>query len=242
MQVSRKDFFKDNVRDGSYVGKVVDIEDPIKIGRVKVEVFGFWEGLDVALIPWATPLQSITAGSDTGGGFYSVPKLNSIVNVKFDNGNTYCPQYTCIQRISDELKEEISASYENAHSVIYDTESQPGPVKIFFTEEKGLMLDYNGSQVNIRNDNTIYIEHKGGKVIHVQDNHISIGKENESDEPATLGEKNVTALDALATEIVNLCVLLETYAKTQTSVVTAVKPTTIPETRSSTVSVDGPSM
>ena len=36
MQIERKDFFKDNVRDGNYCGKVVDIEDPLKIGRIKV--------------------------------------------------------------------------------------------------------------------------------------------------------------------------------------------------------------
>jgi len=270
MQITQKDFFKDNVRDGNYCGVVKDIEDPLKIGRVKIEVFGFFEGLDPTLLPWAVPSSNITAGSNSGGGFYSVPKLDSLVNVKFDNGNIYCPIYTFIQRISNELKDEISASYENAHSLIYDTESQPGPIKIFFTEETGLMLNYNESKVNIRPDNTVYIEHSGGKIIHIQDNHISIGKEDESDEPATLGEKNVTALDALADEINNLAKAVESFGKQQAIIVGSIPPlsplgaqlsklsaamipiqtvigspiksTKIPETRSSTVSVDGPSM
>ena len=51
MQISRKDFFVDNVRDGSYCGTVVDIEDPLKIGRVRIEVFGFFDGLEPNLIP-----------------------------------------------------------------------------------------------------------------------------------------------------------------------------------------------
>jgi len=157
MQISRKDFFVDNVRDGNYCGTVVDIEDPLQIGRVRVEVFGFFDGLDAALIPWATPATSTTGGSDTGGGFFSVPKLGSVVEVKFDNGNIYNPSYTFNQRISDELKEEVSASYTNAHSIIYDTVTE-GFVKVYFTEEKGLMLDYKESQINIKPDKSIIIQ------------------------------------------------------------------------------------
>ena len=36
MQITRKDFNKDNVRDGNYCGRVVDIEDPLNLGRVKI--------------------------------------------------------------------------------------------------------------------------------------------------------------------------------------------------------------
>lgn len=161
MQISRKDFFVDNVRDGNYCGTVVDIEDPLQIGRVRVEVFGFFDGLDPTLIPWATPATSNTGGSDTGGGFFSVPKLGSVVEVQFDSGNIYNPQYSFNQRISDELKEEISASYENAHSVIYDTITE-GFVKVYFTEEKGLMLDYKGSQINIKPDKSIIVQNASG--------------------------------------------------------------------------------
>jgi len=157
MQISRKDFFVDNVRDGSYCGIVVDIEDPLKIGRVRIEVFGFFDGLEPNLIPWATPSTSNTGGSDSGGGFFSVPKLGSVVEVKFDSGNIYNPQYSFNQRISNELKDEISGSYTNAHSLIYDTVTEEF-VKVYFTEEKGLMLDYKESQINIKPDKSIIIQ------------------------------------------------------------------------------------
>ena len=157
MQISRKDFFVDNVRDGSYCGIVVDIEDPLKIGRVRIEVFGFFDGLEPNLIPWATPATSNTGGSNSGGGFFSVPKLGSVVEVKFDSGNIYNPQYSFNQRISNELKDEISGSYTNAHSLIYDTVTEEF-VKVYFTEEKGLMLDYKESQINIKPDKSIIIQ------------------------------------------------------------------------------------
>ena len=130
------------------------------------------------------------------------------------------------------------------------------------------MLDYNGSQINIRPDNTIYLEHSGGKVIHIQSNKISIGKENESDEPAVLGDKNVDALNALADQISALANAITTYSTAQAAITGAIafyaplsaaltaltaqvtpiisqvqapiKSLTIPQTRSSTVTVDGP--
>ena len=93
MQVSRKDFFKDNVRDGNYCGTVVDIEDPLNIGRIKVAVFGFFDELDPLLIPWATPGNGWSAGSVSGAGSFSIPKLGTVVDVQFDNGNIYNPVY-----------------------------------------------------------------------------------------------------------------------------------------------------
>jgi len=161
MQITQKDFFKDNVRDGNYCGIVKDVEDPLKLGRVRIEVFGFFEGLDPTLLPWAIPASNITGGSVSGGGFYSVPKVDSLVNVKFDNGNIYCPIYTFIQRISNELKDEISASYTNAHSLIYDTTTD-GFLKVYFTEEKGLMIDYKKSQINVKPDKSIVVQNASG--------------------------------------------------------------------------------
>jgi hypothetical protein len=77
--------------------------------------------------------------------------------VKFDSGNIYNPQYSFNQRISNELKDEISGSYTNAHSLIYDTVTEEF-VKVYFTEEKGLMLDYKESQINIKPDKSIIIQ------------------------------------------------------------------------------------
>ena len=175
MQIKDKnDFFKDNVRDAHYSGQVVDIEDPLKLGRIKVAVFGFFDGLDTELLPWAVPSNNTSGGSDTGGGFFSVPKLDSVVDVKFDNGNIYCPMYTSQQRISNELKEEVSGSYENAQSLIYDTTTDGG-IKVYFTEAKGLMLDYKSTTINIKPDNSMIISNPNGdKVELLNDGNITV--------------------------------------------------------------------
>lgn len=171
MQISRKDFFKDNVRDGHYCGTVVDIEDPLNLGRIRVEVFGFFDGLDPALIPWATPSNGWSAGSASGSGSFSVPKLGSVVDVQFDNGNIYNPSYLSHERISDELREEVGSD-RNAHSVIYDTDNA---IKVYYTTGKGLMLDFAETQVNIKPDNTIIIQNPNGdKVELVNDGNITV--------------------------------------------------------------------
>ena len=280
MKIGSREFQSDNLTGTQWVGVVEDNADPLFEGRCKVRVHGKLDGradpanpdseynIPTDKLPWARPGNNNTGGSSTGGGAISPPKIDSIVQITFDNGDLYSPTYHYNVYPSDELKEEIQGSYENAHSLVYDTEAQPGPIKIFFTEENGLMLDYNGSQINIRPDNTIYIEHSGGKVIHVQQDHISLGKENESDEPATLGDKNVDALNALADQINALSQSITTFTTAQIAVTSSVfflaplgpalltlqgsqlpiqaqiaapiKTATIPQTRSSQISLDGP--
>ena len=148
--------YKDNLDGTTWLGEVVDITDPLKIGRVKVKVFGKFDQIPTEDIPWAYPGNNSTGGSGTGGGFFSVPKLKSIVSIKFDQGNLYHPEYFFNQQISDEVKAEIENSYENAHIIIYDTVTD-GKLKIFFTQEKGLMIDYKETQINIKPDKTVNI-------------------------------------------------------------------------------------
>jgi hypothetical protein len=155
---------KDETLTGAWLGEVVDVDDPNKSGRIKVKVFGKFDELETEFIPWAYPANNYTGGGSDGGGFFSVPKVGSIVSIKFDNGNIYHPEYRFAQTISQALKDEISDSYTNAHSLIYDTSTEGG-VKIFFTESKGLMLDYKSTQINIKNDNSVVIQTESGNSV-----------------------------------------------------------------------------
>ncbi len=108
----------------------------------------------------------------------SVPKLGSVVHVRFNNNNYYSPEYSQAQELSPDLIEEISKSYDGAHSLIYDGIER---LKIYYTVEKGLVLDLKESKIIIRNDNSILITHadnttsmelKGGKITHYADQEI----------------------------------------------------------------------
>lgn len=156
-----KNIYKDDLDGTSWLGEVVDIDDPNRNGRIRVRVYGKFDQIPTSDIPWAHPGNNFTGGSSSGGGFFSVPKLGSIVSVKFDNGNLYHPEYFFNQKISEEAKAEIEGSYENAHIIIYDTITE-GSLKVFFTEEKGMMIDYKESQINIKPDKSVIIKTASG--------------------------------------------------------------------------------
>lgn len=161
MSIKERDLYTDNLKDTTWLGEVLNEDDPRKEGRLKVKVFGKFDLLEENHIPWARAKNRITGGSDTGSGFHSVAKKGSIVGITFNNGNLHEPEWNIIQHISNELKDEISDNYKNAHSLIYDTITEGG-LKIYFTEEKGLMFDYKKTQINIKTDNSILIQNPNG--------------------------------------------------------------------------------
>lgn len=249
------------------MGRVVDVEDPDKKGRVKIRVFGLFDELSVESIPWAYPALTVSGGSDTGSGFFSPPKKDSIVNVRFNNGDKYFPEYTSTHALSQDMLDDISGSYENAHSFLYDTVADPGPVKMLYAQDRGLLSEIDGSKIRIRDDLTVSLQEKDGKVIHLKNDTISLGSEDESDEPAVLGDKNADALTELHDRLQDLLKALSQYATQQSSTVSAAYPLsplaaalskllsdvssinaqlpklknrTIPRTRSSKITLDGP--
>ncbi len=187
-------FYNDNLNDTEWLGQVVDNNDPDFGGKIRVKVFGKFDNLADDEIPWALPCNITTGGSKTGGGDYDVPKKGSLVYVIFENGDLYHPKWKYQQKISEELKKEIKEDYQNAHSLIYDTEIE-GTLKLYFVSKKGLMIEYNDSVFNIRPDKTIFIKSgTDGKIIHVTKDGISLGKEDKSKEPVTMAD---TAADLL---------------------------------------------
>lgn len=131
-----------------YLGEVVDINDPKKEGRAKVRVFGLFDGIEVEDIPWSTQVKPPSFGRN-GGGNISIPKLGSIVGLEFNGQNYYNSYYYSDFETSPDLMEEISDSYEGAHSLIYDNTAEPGPLQIFYTQKKGLNLILGDAKIQL---------------------------------------------------------------------------------------------
>jgi len=88
------DFSKDSIRyEGIYRGIVLDNNDPNMLGRIKVNVFGIYNGIDADNLPWCVPMQPPGFGAGLGFGMFSVPKVDSIVFVMFEAGDIYQPLY-----------------------------------------------------------------------------------------------------------------------------------------------------
>lgn len=176
--VDRDNLQKPNTEVTHYLGVVVDNKDPEFRCRAKVRVFGVFDDLEDGDLPWAHQRFEQSYGLGGGSGRMSVPKLGSVVHVQFNNRNYYSPEYKAVQELSPDLIEEIRTSYDGSHSLIYDGIER---LKMYYTVEKGLVIDLKESKIIIRNDNSILITHaddtasielKGGKITKYADQEI----------------------------------------------------------------------
>jgi hypothetical protein len=206
-KVDPANFNADDLRTTQWVGIVEDTNDDIFEGRCKIRVYGKMDDrvdpedpesaykLPTAALPWSRPHQLMYGGSNTGSGKFEIPKLGSVVRITFDNGNYYQPIYHENIYPSDETKAEVEPSYQNSHVLIYDTafglagELQDGVsevtneregehIKVFFTEEKGLMVDYTTTEgpttVNVKPDNSVeIINANGDSMVMLNDGNIT---------------------------------------------------------------------
>ena len=138
--------------------------DPLREGRCKVKVFSLFDTLPVADIPWAVQSQKPAFfGQDAKAGSISIPKKGAIVNVRFNNGDLYSPEYEQVQEIGDDIKEELKKSsefeYEGAHYILFDGDEQ---IKFWFNKGRGLTLEMKDSYLNIDQNSKIELYHKDG--------------------------------------------------------------------------------
>lgn len=203
-KLTTKDLKADNLQGTQWVGIVENTDDDLFEGRCRIRVFGKMDQrqdpedpesdyiMPTDALPWARPSVASSGGSNTGSGTFSVPKLGTVLRVTFDNGNYYSPVYHESLYPSDEAKAEIEAAYPNSHLLIYDTafgltgggneevtnEREGEHIKVFFTEEKGLMIDYTTTEgpttVNVKPDNSVeIINANGDSMVMLNDGNIT---------------------------------------------------------------------
>jgi uncharacterized protein involved in type VI secretion and phage assembly len=121
---------------GKYAGKVTDVDDSLKIGRVKVSV----PAILLSEQKWAMPCVPY-AGPKVG--FYFIPPVGAGVWVEFEGGDVSRPIWTgCFWGTSD-MPEEASSP----------------DIKVLRTEKTLLKMDDSGSgEVTLKNDQDASIE------------------------------------------------------------------------------------
>lgn len=139
----------------TYLGEIVDINDPLKQGRARVAVFGLFDDLAVENIPWAEQNSGLSFGSEYGGGNISIPRLGSVVSVHFEEENYYKITYDYIKEQAPDLAKELQEenSYEGTQALLYDGEALPGTLKIIYTRKNGLVISLGDAKVQLDTQN-----------------------------------------------------------------------------------------
>jgi hypothetical protein len=168
--MKRKKYLRDSkvaeFLENSYIGEVVDIDDPDYVGRCKIKVYGIYADKDGKIgnlakedIPWAYPVLDKAFGAK-GGGRLSVPKIGTKVRVIFEN-DQYHPKYVSIEHLDARLKELAKGDYKNFHGVLVDSDVK---LEIFFAQKSGFVIALNEATFNISTDGTtITLYNKGSQ-------------------------------------------------------------------------------
>jgi len=146
-----------------HLGIVEDIDDPLKEGRARIRVPFLHKDIPTEHLPWAKQISAIYFGKDGQGANISIPRINSLVEVTFNNDDRYSPEYSIVHELSSDLKEFLKQTeYENAHIFLYDGDED---LKIYYTGKDGFVISLKESTFTIFNDNRIELRHKDDKSI-----------------------------------------------------------------------------
>jgi len=186
--------FNEDLMSTEWLGYIVDNNDPLFLGRCKIQIFEKFDKLPIEAIPWAYPVKSgIFAGND-GYGSFSFPKLDSLVRVRFQNGDFYSPEYYAVENINKSMQSEISSSYTNAQVLVFDEDED---LKIVYTQSKGLYIWLKSSFFNITPGGADIIEKSPHHYINSPD--VQVG--TDASHPDTKCDKLINLLSSMATAI-----------------------------------------
>ena len=218
------------------MGKVIDVTDPDKQGRIKVEIFGYFDGCNKDDIPWSNILFR------GHSGYHRTYKLDEIVYVLINKDNIYEYYHLDISSQNEALKEILNESYENTE-VILCREGEK-VIQLYFSDAKGFIQRVGDTWIKINPDDSVEIVTPWDKrTVHICEKSISLGTETVSAEPGVLGLQNEDALN----KILNMFKAIEKAANSNPytkPISVALKPLIppyeqqIPKTKSENITLD----
>jgi type VI secretion system secreted protein VgrG len=145
----------------TYLGTVVDNNDPKKIGRIKVTITGLLEGANDAL-PWVYRRSPVGSGKDASTGQFQVPKVGSKVEIVFPTDDIYSPFYSDARDDTSNQIADFSDGYPNTYGFIDD-----GFGYTYKKDTKELTIKHpSGTEIKIIEDGTTTIT--GAKDVNVE--------------------------------------------------------------------------
>jgi len=144
---------------GNYRGEVIRTDDPLKAGRVKVNIFGVYDGFKEEDIPWAIYADSFMGGSTKAGGII-VPEVGAHIWCFFEGGNHHYPVYwagaPAMKDKTPDIPAESSAKenqypfnkvFKTGAGFVVEVDDMAGDTRFRFYQPSGneLIVDHGGN-------------------------------------------------------------------------------------------------
>lgn len=114
------EFYGDQTR--WFLGSVVDVKDPMQLGRVKVKVFGVYDEIDDADLPWAQIVVPVTQGIHEGKGQnLGILVGTQVFGMFLDGKNSQLPMVIGTVPKEGDTNEKAKANYPS--NKVYETET-----------------------------------------------------------------------------------------------------------------------
>ena len=120
-----------------FLGEVVDVNDPEKIGRVKVKVFGVYDNIETDDLPWAQIVVPITQGVHEGKGQYlGILEGTQVFGMFLDGKDSQLPMVIgTVPKKGDENSKASTTENMYPKNKVYQTET--GHFKEYDDSTKG---------------------------------------------------------------------------------------------------------
>lgn len=146
---SNNDSYDDGIPSfyGKYRGKVVDNDDPSKLGRIRAKVPHV---LHDEISGWATPCTPY-AGKNVG--FFFIPPIDANVWIEFENGSQHYPIWSGCFWGTDELDKDKADPKKKMIKTDFATitindDSFSQEVKIETTNDLNIIMDTSGIELS----------------------------------------------------------------------------------------------
>ena len=114
------EFYGDQTR--WFLGSVVNVKDPMQLGRVRVKVFGVYDDIDDADLPWAQIVVPVTQGIHEGKGQnLGILVGTQVFGMFLDGKNSQLPMVIGTVPKEGDTNEKAKANYPS--NKVYETET-----------------------------------------------------------------------------------------------------------------------
>jgi len=151
-----------NVLKRHYKGVVKDNLDPKKLGRLKIEIKGLFEG-DKESLPFCFPKVSDFLGGSTLSGSVSIPNIDAELEIVFPFNDIYSPYYVGYWRSNKTKLTLFEEDYPNS----YGFQDEVGNIFKINKLKKTLdIIHSSGTKISIIEDGSLTFE--GVKLIEIK--------------------------------------------------------------------------